>query len=109
MEQLAEAEIEGALPIHLAAMTNTNVEITRAILRAGGLKQLSAKDDDGSLPLHLAAGWNNAEVVRLLLQPDQFEQAKFYPAAALRAPSPAGSWKEWQLLQKDTEHMVPLL
>ena len=56
------------IPLHLAALQNSNVEVVRLLLERGGAEQLAAQDQDGRIPLHLAAEQNsNVEVARLLL------------------------------------------
>jgi hypothetical protein len=53
------------LPVHVAAMENSSVDVSRLLLDVGGVEQLQATDGEGRLAMHLAA-WNNSRSQILL-------------------------------------------
>eukprot|EP01052_Picozoa_sp_SAG31_P045221 SAG31_NODE_8175_length_1502_cov_4.948681_1_plen_192_part_00 len=61
--------LRGSLPMHLAALSNSSVDVVRLLLEIGGAEQLQVKNEKGALPMHLAAEQNSSvDVVRLLLE-----------------------------------------
>lgn len=54
------------MPLHLAALANSNPKIIQALVRLGA--NINARDENGWTPLHLAAFKNpNPQVVLVLL------------------------------------------